>query len=194
MTSRPGASTRRRPAGSAPFAADERLAAGGILEDELIDERGIARHRIAEQVLPDTQAHADDLAGVRGEGRRLDPEVVGGERRQPRCSEHGRAPAAMLRRIVRSGVVIVVPHSKKKWNGPRSGGPFRFVVARYGIGMFGYRGHVDAAVSLEQTLVGRRQEREPSRKSLSLTSTPLARPAAGSPATIRLINTLFTLT
>ena len=62
-------------------AADDRLAAGRILDDELIDERGIARQRIAEEVLPDAQPHADDLAGFRREGRRLDPHVVGGERR-----------------------------------------------------------------------------------------------------------------
>ena len=36
-----------------PDAADERLAAGFILEDELIDERRIARQRIAEEVLAD---------------------------------------------------------------------------------------------------------------------------------------------
>ena len=62
-------------------AADDRLAAGRILDDELIDERGIARQRIAEQILPDAQPHADDLAGLRREGRRLDPHVVGDERR-----------------------------------------------------------------------------------------------------------------
>ena len=61
-------------------AADDRLAAVGIVDDELIDERGIARQRIAEQILPDAQPHADDLAGVRRERRRLDPHVVGGER------------------------------------------------------------------------------------------------------------------
>ena len=60
--------------------ADERLAARRILEDELIDERRIARQRIAEQVLPDAQPHADDLAGLRRERRRLDPHVVGDER------------------------------------------------------------------------------------------------------------------
>ena len=73
--------TRRKPAGSAPSRPTTGLRPARILDDELIDERGIARQRIAEQVLPDTQPHADDLAGLRREGRRLDPHVVGEERR-----------------------------------------------------------------------------------------------------------------
>src|SRR5437867_13058445 len=81
MTSKPGMATRRKPAGSVPFSADNWLAAGGILNDKLIDERGIAWHWIAEEVLPDTQSHAHDLARFRREGRRLDPQVVCEERR-----------------------------------------------------------------------------------------------------------------
>ena len=79
-------------------AADDRLAAGRILDDELIDERGIARQWIAEEVLPDTQPHADDLAGFRREGRRLDPHVVGEERRTAHRDGHHQKPQATKHR------------------------------------------------------------------------------------------------
>ena len=49
-------------------------------------------------------------------------------------------------------------------------------------------------MTLEQALMGGSKEREPAEKSLSFTSVPLGRPAEGSPAAIRLMRTVLTLT
>ena len=57
-----------------------RFAAARIDADELIDERRIARQRISEKILADSQFHSDDLSGIREKRGRLDPHVVSGER------------------------------------------------------------------------------------------------------------------
>src|SRR5258705_5425021 len=44
--------------------ADNGLTTGRVFHDELLDEPGISRQRIAEKVLPDTEPYADDLAGL----------------------------------------------------------------------------------------------------------------------------------
>jgi hypothetical protein len=63
------------------IAADDRLAAACVLEDELIDERWIARQGIAEQILTDPESEADDRAGFGNERGWVDPHVVSEERR-----------------------------------------------------------------------------------------------------------------
>ena len=51
-------------------------AAAGVHDDELIDEVVAARHRIAVEVLADSQLHPDHASEVGREAGRLDPEVV----------------------------------------------------------------------------------------------------------------------
>ena len=105
MTSKPGVRHAQEARRIAAVAADHRLAAVRILDDELIDERGIARQRIAEQVLPDAQSHADDLAGLRREGRRLDPHVVGGAAVSGHQQRHGGESRRKSNRFIRSVIV-----------------------------------------------------------------------------------------
>ena len=59
------------------------------LDQELIDERGIAGHRIADQVLADPKANADDFPRFGYEAGRLDPEVVSIYRRTRGQQCHG---------------------------------------------------------------------------------------------------------
>src|SRR5262249_43171850 len=58
---------------------NERLAAGRIDTDELVNESRVAGDRITEKILPNFQACADDLADLGYERGGLDPHVVGVE-------------------------------------------------------------------------------------------------------------------
>src|SRR5690242_1233078 len=66
------------------------LASRRVDADELIDQCGIAGKGIAEKVLANAQPQANDCAGIREKGSRLDPHIVssqwdGGESNQ--CNE-----------------------------------------------------------------------------------------------------------
>src|SRR5947208_3532528 len=65
--------------GIGTIAANNRLTSGGVHDDELIDQRRIAWQWVSEQVLADTQTHADDLPKVRRERGRLNPHVMSKE-------------------------------------------------------------------------------------------------------------------